>query len=791
MRRGKYFFFAILAAAQLFAQQVPGRYIVELDGAPAATQAIRQGHPARVEDAEFRARAQAVQRQQATVRPYLEEEGAEVVASTQVVTNTLIVRIADDRVDRIAAKPGVFRVHLVQLYKPILDHALPLIRVPDALAQIGGMSNAGAGIRIGIIDTGIDVTHPGFQDPTLPAPQGFPRANKNSDLGYTNSKIIVARSYQVGGSTTDTSIPRDDAGHGTGVAMIAAGVSNTGPFGSITGVAPKAYLGNYKVFPDPSSGAPTDLILKAIDDAVADGMDVINLSLGLFPAPRPSQDILVNAIENAVAAGVLVTVAAGNDGSDPNTISTPATAPTAISVGSTPNDRVFAGTLSSAGNSPVVALPGDGPNSPVPITGPLADVAQFDPTGLACAGLPSSSLTGTVALILRGICTFEQKLNTAQQAGAIAAVVYTDAARPDAINMAVGQASLPASMVSYTDGVALKQQISAGNVTATLDFKLRPLAVSPYRLSSFSSRGPNTDNGIKPDLVAPGDSISTARPISNGTSGSGYAVVAGTSFSTPMVAGAAALLKAARPGLTTQQYRSLLINSAATVIQDLGTELPVEYEGAGLLNVFSALNETVAANPATVAFGIGSGSTNAIARTVTITNVGTATDTFRILVQPRAGSGPAPVISADTFQLDPGQSQDVAVQLAPANFNAGADQGVLMIRGDRGPVAASVPYWYGVPSQTPAYLTILRAPATANAGSRQTIIVRATDAEGIPVNTAPTVTFTSGEGSVLSVSSADAQFPGAYSAIVRLGNGQNVIHIDVSGFSRDITIAAN
>src|SRR5262249_53215762 len=151
-----------------------------------------------------------------------------------------------------------------------------------------------------------------------------------------------------------------------------------------------------------SSGAPTNLILKAMDDAVADGMDILNLSLGLFPAPRPSQDILVSAVENASAAGVLVVIAAGNDGSDPNTMSTPATAPSAISVGSTPNDRVFAGSL-RAGGQMLAALPGNGTNSSAPITGPLADVAQFDPTGLACTSLPPGSLSGTVALTLRGI----------------------------------------------------------------------------------------------------------------------------------------------------------------------------------------------------------------------------------------------------------------------------------------------------------------------------------------------------------------------------------------------------
>src|SRR5207237_8734200 len=101
---------------------------------------------------------------------------------------------------------------------------------------------------------------------------------------------------------------------------------------SITGDAPKAFIVNYKVSPDPSSGAPDDLIIKAIDDAVADGMDVLNLSLGSLVASRPGDDMLVQAVENAVAAGKIVTIAEGNDGPDPLTIGSPGTVPDAISV---------------------------------------------------------------------------------------------------------------------------------------------------------------------------------------------------------------------------------------------------------------------------------------------------------------------------------------------------------------------------------------------------------------------------------------------------------------------------
>src|SRR5262249_2164825 len=165
-----------------------------------------------------------------------------------------------------------------------------------------GITNAGLGMKIGIIDTGIDSEHAGFQDPSLAIPSGFPRANNAEDLAFTNNKVIVARSYAdlFDRSDPDRS-PRDRVGHGTATGMAAAGVTNTGPLATITGVAPKAWLGSYKVFGSPgvNDGATDAAILKAIDDAVADGMDVINLSLGTLEATRIEDDLEVHALERA------------------------------------------------------------------------------------------------------------------------------------------------------------------------------------------------------------------------------------------------------------------------------------------------------------------------------------------------------------------------------------------------------------------------------------------------------------------------------------------------------------
>src|SRR5262249_18865718 len=162
------------------------------------------------------------------------------------------------------------------------------------------------------IDTGIDLQHPGFQDLSLPIPTGFPRANNSTDLAFTNNKVIVARSYADLFPMPDTdTTPRDRVGHGTATAMAAAGATNTGPLATISGVATKAWLGSYKVFGSPgvNDSATDAAILKAIDDAVADGMDVINLSLGSLEASRLEDDLEVHALERAAALGVLVVVA--------------------------------------------------------------------------------------------------------------------------------------------------------------------------------------------------------------------------------------------------------------------------------------------------------------------------------------------------------------------------------------------------------------------------------------------------------------------------------------------------
>ena len=252
-----------------------------------------------------------------------------------VVANGLAVVVPRDRLAELARVPGVTKVWPSVTYRPLLDRSAPLIGAPRLWGP--DLSTAGEGVKIGIIDDGIDQTHPFFNPSGYTYPAGFPKGNTQ----YTTPKVIVARAFAPRGTNDpNATLPFDPSSngsdHGTHVAGIAAGDDGTLAQGvRIAGIAPRAYLGNYKALSVPSPDFGLDgnspEIVAAIDAAVRDGMDVINLSLG-EPEIDPRRDIVVRALNAAAAAGVVPVVAAGNDYSDfgQGSISSPATASRAI-----------------------------------------------------------------------------------------------------------------------------------------------------------------------------------------------------------------------------------------------------------------------------------------------------------------------------------------------------------------------------------------------------------------------------------------------------------------------------
>jgi minor extracellular serine protease Vpr len=719
-----------LAGFQALAQARLEEYALILQDPPLARQV---GSRARIESAQLRLRGELARRKM------------RIGGSAETLLNAVFVRVPRTRAAELQSLPGVRRVvRLPRLHRNLND-AVGLMNAPAAWSAIpGGMANAGAGVKIAIVDSGIDNTHPAFQDASLQPPPGYPLG----DTAYTNGKIIVARSYESLFALPDDATPRDRSGHGTALATIAAGETNPGPLATITGVAPKAWLGNYKIFGTPgvNSGTTFAAAIQALEDAVADHMDIALVAFGSLPldgpldtgctpsgAPSAYQedcDIFAQAVENAVAMGLTVVVAAGNEAQSSlqppalNSVDSPGTAPSAITVGASTNAHIlFAAVQVGGSNVPsnlqtLDAAVGDGVKLAAPLTAVLADVSAVDPTGLACSALPAGSLTGVIALVERGNCDFSTKINNAQVAGAVAVLLYQDPAHPtDPPFSALGAANtgIPAMMIYYTDGVALRTYLATGsNPQAILTPALHVENAISNLVTDFTSRGPSIDYSIKPELVAVGQGIYTATealdPGGDLYDPSRYTTVQGSSFAAAMVAGAAALVKQANPGFSAAQIKSALVNTAGVnpnaIADDSDSgELLITAVGAGKLNVAAALAPRATVQPATVSFGlVRPGAPPPAAVPLTIVNTGAAAATFRISVvpdplAPDQDSSDTVGVSPASLQLAPGQQALVSVSLKGGFAVPGAYDGVVAITGPG--TDLTVPYWYlesdGVP----------------------------------------------------------------------------------------------
>ena len=277
--------------------------------------------------------------QQLAFREELETQlpAARVGWRYRLVANGFSLTLPDDDVARLGRLDGVRDVLPAGSYAPQAESTPQQIGAPAIWGPT--LDTAGQGVKIGIIDSGIDPDHPYFDPAGYTMPPGFPKGQQR----FTTAKVIVARSFAPKTGATAPSVrlafSEDDSSHGTHVAGIAAGNADTAADGRrISGVAPRAYLGNYKVFVETDDGlspnANSPAIVAAIEAAVADGMDVINFSGG-EPEIEPSRDIVALALDAAADAGVVPVIAAGNDYNDfgAGSVSSPANSEGAIAVG--------------------------------------------------------------------------------------------------------------------------------------------------------------------------------------------------------------------------------------------------------------------------------------------------------------------------------------------------------------------------------------------------------------------------------------------------------------------------
>lgn len=728
----------LLLATAAFAQTRSrlAEYALVLEDPPVAQKA--QSRIA-LQDSAAQSHLQKVRVAQRSVLAELAARKVHVTATSQILVNAIFVRVAPEQAASLKAIPGVKWIQYQPATKPMLNAAVNLVNVPAAWSAIGGSSNAGAGVRIGVIDTGIDQNHAGFKDTGFIAPSGYPMG----DTAYTNNKVIVARSYvsmlvdsDPAFSTPDDLSPRDRQGHGTAIAMIAAGVQNAGPLGSITGVAPKAFLGNYKVYGSPGVNELTfrSVWVQALTDATKDGMDIVTLALGegdpAFFGPLDTGvdqcgdaicDVGAQAVESASKLGMLVVAAAGNSGNIGSqavthaALMSPGTAPSALTVGASGNSHLVYQTVRVNGGSlgNLRAQFSDGPKVTSPLTAPVKDVSKLGNDGLGCSGLPGGSLAGSFALIQRGTCLLYQKIGNAQAAGAVGVILYQEQGTVDStLRLYVQDTGLPAAMLGNADGKSLKAYLeSSPNATATLD----PAWVAADNaavntVAAFSGRGPSIGNfalgrdfALKPEVVAPGTNIYTATqkldPNSDVYHASGYTSVNGTSYAVSMAAGVAAMALAKNPNLkqttSSSRLKSAVVNTATA---DVLGGVHVTDAGAGKLNAADAVAVAATLDPAAISFG--PITTVPVNRTLVLTNVSSAAATFSLTVRQLTTDSNARVtVSQSSVNLPAGQSATLTVALTGAKPSPGAYEGFIDVKG-AGP-DLHLPYFYVVGDGVP------------------------------------------------------------------------------------------
>ncbi len=750
------------------AAPIGNRWLVILNEKPVA-----EKYPGRIERTRAAAAPyrQHLQQVQTALRPQIEATHARVTGNLQHLLNGILVVATPAQAAALRKLPGVKAVAHLRTYHKADQLSLSNVQGAWSAAGIGGESNAGAGIKIGILDTGIDQSQAAFQDSSLVAPSGYPIADSTADLAFTSNKVIVARSYvadivyaDVSNSSNlaaqsrpDDLTARDLDGHGTAVASVAAGETTTYNGVSITGVAPKAFLGNYKIFgSDDVNPNGSGNILQALEDAVTDGMDVVNMSFGGSAYGGPLDEGCTNgtlptgpigivsdacdplayevesAMENAL---VTVVVAAGNQGADGyqfnygcsgqapcystptfGSVGSPAYAPSAIAVGGIQNDVTYVQQIQVAGFQTIDAFQSyDGPPLDATLTAPLADATQ---TGNSlCSAVSPTALSGEIALVRQGTCDDVTMVTNAQTAGAVGVIEIASSAS-FLLPYGLTGTNIPTFIIGQQDGANLISYID-NNPRASTTMDPKPYQVSadslgllPYSVAFFSSRGPVPATGaLKPDLVAAATDF--LLPVESYDSDgelfsySGYTTTQGTSFSTPMVTGSAALVKQANPNFSPLQIRSALVNTASatnlSTADYSGTAASVSEIGAGLLQAQNAVKSTVQIVPATVSFGL-AGVSLTTTQSLTFTNTGSSQVTLAMTVTPSAGlptGTPVLINNSNTATLNvPSNGTATAtVSLSGTPSTAGRFEGVISISG--GPVPLTVPYLYVVGNGVP------------------------------------------------------------------------------------------
>jgi minor extracellular serine protease Vpr len=557
------------------------------------------------------------------------------------------VRISPNDVGKLAGIGSVSNIYPARYFSlgptPTADPDLATaIKMTGAdLAQASGFT--GAGVKVAVMDTGIDVDHPDLGGDGV-----FTPAAENGD-SFPNGRVttgfdFVGNTYEPNPESAGFQpVPQPDPnpddcnGHGTHVAGI-IGANGDTPAEAL-GVAPGVTYGAYKVFG--CDGSTTDeIMIAAMERALADDMHVLNMSIG-DAFNNWAESPTAAAADALVDAGMVVVASIGNSGaSGIYSAGAPGVGNKVIGVASFNNTHVRAPGFTITPDGTAIAyndstsqsttIP-DPPNPPTSGTFPLKQTAAAAAVGVVppatfpggttfpdgCTPHAPGFFAGHVALIRRGSCTFTVKAELAEDAGAIAVVLYDHS--PGSLTPIVAatpQVAIPVVMIQKLDGELIHNRLLSGPVSLTWQAEVTVVNPSGGLISAFSSYGTEAELTMKPDIGAPGGLIRSTWPLEEGA----YATISGTSMSSPHVAGAVALLKEARPGLSPAAVRTILQNSADPAdwfgAPGIGLIEPTHRQGAGMVDIDDAIAATTTISPGKISLGEGMGGT----ATLTLSN---------------------------------------------------------------------------------------------------------------------------------------------------------------------------
>lgn len=632
---------------------VPDRYLVQVEGAPQA-----QGTPQRT-----------LKTKQTGVVEKAEKDGLDLTVDQSFTHawNGMAVSMTQADAEALQDVDGVTAVYPVMqvALPPDEDDASPEDEYANAMTGVDSVQKVdgldGEGVTVGVIDSGVDYNNPdlggsGTNDQT----KDFPGSRVT--MGYD----FVGDDYD---SSVAGSVPKPDeypddcGGHGTHVAGI------IGADGDVTGVAPKADIASYRIFGCEGTSS-TDVILAAMDRAFADGVDVINMSLGAsfmtwdeYPTAQASNEI--------TAKGVVVVASGGNEG-EAGTFSggAPGVGSDVITVGSVENTDVHLPYF-AVGTQKVGYINAEDGGA-APTTGKVSlatageDSDAADAPVLACDpdSLAKPTKKKQALLVKRGTCSFHDKAANAQQAGYTAVVLYNNSGgliNPDVSGDPA--ITIPVVSISESDGIALQKTLASKS--PKLAWK-DGVAVFPNfgagLMSSFSSYGLTAELGLKPDLSAPGGQIYSTVPLEQG----GHGTKSGTSMASPHVAGAAALMLQEHSGWTPKQVKSALVNTADPLDWSLepgkGYLEPVHRQGAGMLDMVEAAHTSTSVAEPTISLGDSAQGAHSV--TVNVRNDGDTAKAYAVSTRSGVATGGSP--SDPAFQVaDPSvrlSSRSVTIQ---------------------------------------------------------------------------------------------------------------------------------